>query len=208
MKQAVILDPAHGKNTPGKRSPDGEHREYIWSRERIINIVNSILKKKTLGFDLFYPFLYNENEPGLTNRVIKYNDIASNYDKTFVLSLHNDAFGNDWSKPNGISVWTSRGDDDSDLIATDLFQFLKTRYPNDHFRSANWLSGKEKTSDPDWESNFTVLYGNKKIKANYDAVLLEWRFQTNKQDVEKLRNPIHNEYFEDMITMWLIDKFK
>ena len=26
----IILDPAHGEDVPGKRSPDGVHREYRW----------------------------------------------------------------------------------------------------------------------------------------------------------------------------------
>ena len=46
MKKAVILDPAHGKNSPGKRSPDQRHKEYFWSRGRIAEIVNEILKVK------------------------------------------------------------------------------------------------------------------------------------------------------------------
>lgn len=206
MSQALILDPAHGKNTAGKRSPDGEHREYLWSRERIANIVNNILSVKELNFDLYYPFLYNENEPGLTNRVLKYNDIAKDYDKTFMLSLHNDAYkdGSTWEDPNGISVWTSKGDDDSDSYATSLFNYLKSKFPNDRFRSANWLSEKEKTKDPDWEANFTVLAGNRAIKPNYDAVLLEWRFQTNIEDVKKLMNKVHNEHLEDMLTEWIL----
>ena len=32
-KLIVILDPAHGSDVKGKRSPDGNHLEYIWRRE-------------------------------------------------------------------------------------------------------------------------------------------------------------------------------
>lgn len=32
-KLIVILDPAHGSDVKGKRSPDGTHLEYLWSRE-------------------------------------------------------------------------------------------------------------------------------------------------------------------------------
>jgi N-acetylmuramoyl-L-alanine amidase len=28
-KPIILLDPAHGEETPGKRSPDGNHREYL-----------------------------------------------------------------------------------------------------------------------------------------------------------------------------------
>jgi N-acetylmuramoyl-L-alanine amidase len=209
MRQAVILDPAHGKDTPGKRSPDGLHREYLWSRGRIATIVNNILNLTNLNFDLYYPFLHNEFEPGLTTRVVKYNGIAKDYEQTFMLSIHNDAFGNGetWQDPFGTSVWTSKGEDDSDPYATSLFNFIENKFPNEKLRPAYWLNEKEAVKDPDWEANFTVLAGNSQIDPNYDAVLLEWRFQTNKEDFKKLMNKTHNEHFEDMITEWILNTF-
>jgi len=212
MRNVVILDPAHGKDVKGKRSPDGTHLEYLWSRARISGIIKNIYSVKP-NFDLMSPFINEENEPGLTNRVRKYNEIAGDYDNAFMLSIHNDAQNKDqcnnfgWGSARGISVWTSKGENDSDMIATNLFDFLKLKYPNDKFRSAYWLSEKEKVKDPDWEANFTILAGNEYIKTNYDSVLLEWRFQTNIEDVKLLQNKIHNEYFEDTITQWIINEF-
>lgn len=206
MKQAIILDPAHGIDTLGKRSPDGTHREYLWSRERIMAIAKNILGRPH-GFDLYFPYAQIEREPGLLTRVKKYNDIAADYDKTFVLSLHNDAYGKGWTEPRGISVWTSRGETASDNYATILFRHLQVMYPNDKFRSAYWKSKGEEVSDPDWEADFTILAGSKNIKPLYDAVLLEWRFQSNKDDVKLLRNKIHNEYLEDKLTDFIINTF-
>ena len=205
MKQAIILDPAHGKDTPGKRSPDGIHKEYFWSRERIANIVNNVLKS-SCNCNLFYPFLYHMNEPGLINRVKKYNYIAKDFDETLVISLHNDAENpkncdkDGWGKANGAAVWTSKGQDKSDIYATDWYNFMTSRYPNQHFRKQTWQDG-----DADYEADFTILAGNKNVKPNYNAILIEWLFQTNKEDVSKLMNPIHNEYFEDMMTEWIIN---
>lgn len=34
-KIVLIFDPPHGEETPGKRSPDGLHREWKWGRERL-----------------------------------------------------------------------------------------------------------------------------------------------------------------------------
>jgi N-acetylmuramoyl-L-alanine amidase len=203
MKQALILDPAHGKDTPGKRSPDGKHREYLWSRERLINIINNILPIQSLGFDLYYPFLYHENEPGLTTRGgVKYNSISKDYDNTLVISLHNDAFGDgsEWTKPFGNSVWTSKGQDESDKYATDWYNYFKSKYPND-----NWRGSYYSDDDPDKEEDFTILAGNKRFKPLYKSFLIEWGFQTNKDDVSKLLNPKHNEYFEDMMSEYLIN---
>jgi N-acetylmuramoyl-L-alanine amidase len=214
-KQALILDAAHGKDTPGKRSPDGSHREYMWSRRRIIGIINNLIKIKDLKFDLYYPTVYEENEIGLTKRVLLYNEIAEKYDNTFVYSIHNNAQRRDqcnkegWGTANGISVWTNKVQDKSDTYATDLFYFLKDRYPNSNFREVTWLTEGEKKIDPDWEANFTVLAGNKKKKIfpNYHSVLLEWLFQTNLNDVQSLNNNKHSEYFESVNTQWLLKTF-
>jgi N-acetylmuramoyl-L-alanine amidase len=208
MNRALIWDPAHRRDTAGKRSPDGKHREYLWSRERIGKITDNINKVKHLKFDQYYPFLLDFYAPERTERVKKYNDIAKDYDQTLVISIHNDAenpktCGSDgWGKANGAAVWTSRGQDNSDILATNWFNFMKSRYPNQKFRRAMWEGG-----DPDYEANFTILAGNKYIKPLYDAFLIEWLFQTNREDVEKLMNPKHNLYFEDMNTEWVLNTF-
>jgi len=87
----LILDVAHGKNVSGKRSPDGEHREYLWSRNQIKKLMHRFISISNLPFYFHAPFLDYENEPGLIKRVIEYNRITKAYDKTFMLSLHNDA---------------------------------------------------------------------------------------------------------------------
>ena len=35
----ILLDPGHGHNTPGKRSPDGKFLEYAYNREIATRIV-------------------------------------------------------------------------------------------------------------------------------------------------------------------------
>ena len=121
-ENVLIFDPAHGKDTAGKRSPDGLHREYLWSRERLLCIISNILEKG-ISWEVYYPFVYHEDEPGLINRVIKYNDIAKDYKESLVISLHNDAWGEGWTKPNGASIWTNKGQDKSDVYAQDWFDF-------------------------------------------------------------------------------------
>ena len=33
----ILIDNGHGENTPGKRSPDGKLREYLYARENLWN---------------------------------------------------------------------------------------------------------------------------------------------------------------------------
>jgi N-acetylmuramoyl-L-alanine amidase len=84
----IILDAAHGEEVPGKRSPDGKFREYLWSRERIKELIFDL---KALGYEVL------ESNPttkeiGLSQRAAAVN--AINRPKKIFLSLHVDAAGN------------------------------------------------------------------------------------------------------------------
>ena len=44
----ILIDNGHGEDTPGKRSPDGKFREYLYARE----IAEAIERElKTKGYD-------------------------------------------------------------------------------------------------------------------------------------------------------------
>ena len=44
----IFIDNGHGKNTPGKRSPDGKFMEYKYTREIAKEVVEELL---TAGYD-------------------------------------------------------------------------------------------------------------------------------------------------------------
>jgi len=173
-KLLIILDPAHGLDVPGKRSPDGTHREYKWSRERIAAIKS---KLETLGYEVKQT-TFLETEPGLTARVKAANKIASEHKDLIPLfiSLHNDAAGNgtSWMQARGISVWTSKGrtrsDDFAGIMIKELDVITKNRTKFRNYSPA----------EKDFEANFNVLMGN------YSAMLIECCFQDNHEDVECL----------------------
>ena len=50
----ILLDPAHGHNTPGKRSPDGQLLEYAYTRDLARQIVN-ILQSRGYDSELLVP---------------------------------------------------------------------------------------------------------------------------------------------------------
>ena len=119
-KLLIILDPAHGEETPGKRSPDGRHREYRWSRERLAQV--DILLK-ALGYTVVWTNTTNR-EIGLTKRQNTASVFAKQYTDLvpFLISLHNDAKGDGtkWENASGVSVWTAVGKTTSDIFA-DIF---------------------------------------------------------------------------------------
>ena len=174
-----IIDFAHGSDVAGKQSPDGRHKEYLWSR-KVGKMLAERLKRE--GFEVAFTNT-KDTEIGLSRR----KEIANNLDAPrggtkFLLSLHNNAagMGNEWCAARGFEIWTTKGQTRSDLFATVIFEQLQEDFPTtDGYKHRTDPSD----GDPDKEANFTVLMGN-----NYWGVLLEWLFQDNPDDVALLED--------------------
>lgn len=196
----LIWDPAHGKDVPGKRSPDGSHEEWRWSRERIRSIFYDLESAKK-QFDVAVPYLSFDNEPGLSQRVDYYNYLAEQYKTTIMISLHNDAYGTGWTSPQGFTIFTSRGDTAADDYATTIGIELKRMLPDERWRWDFGLSEGEITRDLDREANFTVLAGYRKNgiwhPTKYDGILIENLFMTNQKDLAKLKDDQWNSRLEE-----------
>lgn len=182
----VILDPAHGRNVLGKCSPDGSHREYLWSRERVRSLRNTL---SSLGYEVLLT-TDSEDEPGLTKR----RDFATQVKKgrrKLLLSLHNNAAGNGetWMTATGVEAWTSIGLTDSDKCADIILNRIFKDFPEVKMRF-----NRSKPLEKDKESKFTVLMGS-----GYMGVLIEWLFQDNRSDVALLKNEEVNRRFENAI---------
>lgn len=195
----IILDPAHGSDVAGKRSPDNTHLEYEWSRM----ICSDLYKDLTgLGFQV-YITNPEEREIGLTKRKNIANSInASSNQIKLLLSLHNNACTADgsWGVARGYEVYTSRGQTLSDKIADILMKNLIDEFPSIDGYKARYdnLDG-----DLDREANFTVLMGS-----NYYAVLIEWLFMDNLYDLSLLKSDDVNYRFIQTIirSLLYIDK--
>lgn len=185
-KLIILLDPAHGKDVSGKCSPDGKHREYKWSRDRVTSLTK---KLRLLGYDV-YVTTDSENEPGLSVR----RDFASTLrrgERKLLLSLHNNAAGDGrvWKDASGVEVFTSPGVTDSDICADYIIRQFQKDFPGVKFRL-----NEDKYLSRDKEASFTVLMGG-----GYMGVLIEWMFQDNKKDVEVLSNQTANNRFEESL---------
>lgn len=193
----IILDAAHGKDVPGKKSPDNRHFEWKWSR-----MIISKLKPKleALGY-VVHETNTKDIEIGLKTRVAIANSIKTP-NKKVLLSIHNNAAGNGgtWMNATGFSFYTTKGQTTSDKFADACWIAFNKMFPNEKHRE------DMSDGDKDWEANFAVLLGR-----DYYAVLAECMFQDNKNDVEKLLDPKFNdnvvtafvnaiEYFESYIS--------
>ena len=185
-KIIIILDPAHGVDTKGKRSPDGRHREFAWSRERVKSLQATLTD---LGYEV-YTTTESLYEPGLSKRKNFATQIRKG-ERKLLLSLHNNAAGSngEWMNARGVEVYTTPGMTNSDICADYILNQFKEDFPEIKMRY-----NKNAKFERDKEAKFTVLMG-----ADYMGVLVEWLFQDNKEDVELLMDANINRKFETSI---------
>ena len=175
-KILVIVDAGHGSDTAGKRSTDGLLLEYAWARD-CAHVLMPWLESK--GYDVVYLVPEaSEIDVPLPTSERRANAAYDKYDgKVVLVSLHCNAhgMGKEWTDAHGWSIFTTKGDTESDAIATSIYNAALKRFGKENMRQ-DFSDG-----DPDWESNFYILR-----KTKCPAVLIENFFMTNKQDCSYL----------------------
>jgi N-acetylmuramoyl-L-alanine amidase len=174
----ILIDNGHGENTPGKRSPDGEFREYLYTRE-IAQDAHRELVKMGIACEL----LVRESlDVSLAERVRRVNEYCKEYGakNVVLLSIHVNAAGdgNRWMNGTGIEVYTSNGKTKSDELAQMFIEAAKNNHKGMKMRT-DYSDG-----DGDKEAQFAVL-----AKTKCAAILTENGFMDNKEDVKYLLSP-------------------
>lgn len=167
----ILIDAGHGIDTPGKRSPDGAFREYLWNRE-IADLVCD-----DLGIDGYDVSLVvtETNDIPLITRVNRVNAVCKEYGSSDVIlvSIHSNALGNgkDWMNAKGWSCYTTKGETMSDRLAECLYDSFERSFPDRKIRK------DMQDGDRDWEENFYLIK-----KTRCPAVLIENFFYDNKEE--------------------------
>ena len=167
----ILIDPGHGIDTPGKRSPDGLFLEYLWNRQVADLILEGLV---SAGVDASL-VVTETNDVTLRNRVNRINTICNRVGASNVLlvSVHANAAGNGsaWMNASGWSCYTSKGKTKSDQVAECLYDAFEEEFQDRKIRK------DMSDGDRDWEENFYVLQ-----KSKCPAVLLENFFYDNREE--------------------------
>ena len=167
----ILIDAGHGIDTPGKRSPDGLFREYLWNRQVADLILEGLL---SAGVDASL-VVTETNDVSLRNRVNRVNTICNRLGASNVLlvSIHANAAGNGsaWMNAKGWSCYTSKGKTKSDQVSECLYDAFEEEFQDRKIRK------DMSDGDRDWEENFYVLQ-----KSKCPAVLLENFFYDNREE--------------------------
>lgn len=190
----VLIDNGHGKETPGKCSPDGRLREYAYTREIAIR-VESKLKQANIDAVRIVP---EETDVPLAERVDRANRTYAEAGKQALLvSIHCNAMGSgaEWMPAHGWSVFVGgNASRKSKLLARTIAQAA--------------LSKKVAVRQPSRQ----VLYWTADLyicrKTNCPAILVENFFQDNREDVDFLLSEAGKQCVTDIMVEGIINYLK
>lgn len=183
MSKRVVLDPGHGVETPGKRSPDSSYLEYQFNfdmAKRVKHILTGY------GVEVF---MTREDEHDLSNteRAEKSNE----WSPDLFVSFHSNAAGDGskWMNARGYGIYTSKaGDTAARNIAA---KAILARA--EEAGVALWGGGLH-------HELWTVL-----AKTNAPAVLIEHLFHDNKEDLELLKSDAYREILAEVDAKGILD---
>ena len=189
----ILIDPGHGIDTPGKRSPDGKFLEYLWNRQ----IADLLLDRfMIMGIDASL-VVTETNDISLSTRVQRVNRVCSKVgaSNVILLSIHSNAAGegSKWMSSQGWSCYTSKGETKSDVIAECLYDAFEAEFAEKKIRK------DMSDGDRDWEENFYVLQ-----KSKCPAVLLENFFYDNRDECAWLLKEETKERIADAIVKGIV----
>lgn len=165
---AVIIDNGHGRDTPGKGSPDGRLREWQWSRRCACELADALRRK---GLHALRP-VTEDNDIALSERVRRINLLCRQYPGAVLLSLHTNAAGRGdaWHEASGFSAFVSpHAGSDSRRLA----QLLTARA-----RSLGLEGDRATPATGYWQAPLYILQ-----HTACPAVLTENLFHDNRRDV-------------------------
>ena len=193
----ILIDPGHGIDTPGKRSPDGKFLEYLWNRQIADLLIDRFM---VMGIDASL-VVTETNDISLSTRVQRVNKMCSKIGASniILLSIHSNAAGDGskWMSAQGWSCYTSKDDTKSDVIAECLYDAFEAEFADRKIRK------DMSDGDRDWEENFYVLK-----KSKCPAVLLENFFYDNRDECAWLLKDETKERIADAIVKGIIKYIK
>ena len=148
----ILIDNGHGRETAGKRSPDGRLLEWAYNREIARRVVTA-LQSQNLYASLLVP---EDEDISLAERCRRVNRVCSELGRLNVclVSIHVNAAGRGdrWYEAEGWCCYTTPGQTQGDILANHLCQAALQNLLGHRMRF-DYTDG-----DPDQEANFAILH--------------------------------------------------
>lgn len=211
----ILIDNGHGRETAGKRCPDGRLREYSWARE-IASLVVAGLRSRGIDAERIVP---EDSDIHLGERVRRVNARCNEVGagNVLLISIHCNAAGDGvaWRSAGGWSAYTSPGHTEADELASCLYEAARTEL-SDYIRDfpvnvgLGRYDGRQRPlrtdfsdGDPDLEARFRIL-----CDTLCPAVLTESMFQDNRSDVDFLLSEAGKRHIADLHVNGVVEYLK
>ena len=183
----IAIDPGHagGSVDPGAVGVIGKPESVI-----ALEMAEKLSGKlQAIGHETMMTRTYEGDVA--TDSLLYRAELANQWPADVFISLHCNSFSAPSAK--GFEVWTGPGQNDSDLLATAIFEEVQSALPMLVMRP-DYGDG-----DPDKEARFTVL-----TATNMPAVLIEFGFISNAQDAVMLADPAYQDIWLDAVVRGII----
>ena len=193
----VLIAQAHGSNTPGKRSPDGKFREYVFSR-KVSNMIVEKLHKYDIDSIIINP---EDEEVKLSIQAARINKLIEQYNSKYkdiiLISPHvNAGPNNDWSNASGWTVFVyDKASKKSRKLARIMSEIAYNKY--------NLKGNRYIPESGYFEANFAILR-----QTNCPAILSENMFMTNRENVDFLVSKQGLEIISDLHVFSILEYMK
>ena len=107
--------------------------------------------------------------------------MAQEWGADILVSVHCNSFSD--PEAHGTEIWTTRGQDESDRLATAIFDEIRNNFPQ------LWARTDTSDGDDDKEAGFAVL------KGGMPSTLVELAFISNPEEELMLSNPTYQKLF-------------
>ena len=160
----ILIDNGHGRETPGKRSPDGQIKEYEYTREMAQTIVSRL---NSLGLSAQKLVAENHDVP-LSERCRRANAYKGNH---ILISLHLNAAGADgkWHNASGFSCFIANN-------ASERSKWLAKAFTEQAVQ-LNLIGNRHVPPNKAWVQNLAICRDT-----TCPAVLTESLFMDNRSD--------------------------
>ena len=188
MSKKVVLDPGHGVETAGKRSPDGKYLEHEFNLD-MAKRIKAQLERHGVIVVLTRSV---ENDVTISDRA----NISNEVKPDLFVSIHsNAAVGSGWLDPSGYGIYTSaRGETaERNKAARAILARVKSA------GIQLWGSGLFHDGD-DGQKDIGVLW-----KTDAPAVLIEHGFHTNINEVELLKTDVYRDLLAKVDAQGILD---
>ncbi len=169
-KRIVLIDPGHGAETPGKRSPDGTLREYEFNRD-VARRLQKHLQAANMEARLT---VTDDSDMPLHRRTKQAQELKNKGYDVLLLSIHANAAGRNCSSAHGIETYSNHL---GDPIAENIQRRLVAR-----------------TGRSDRGVKHAYLHITREsTRIGIPGILVELGFMTNRQECLLLKDPVYRE---------------